>query len=129
MNIRVKTLKSDSNIGLFRHWLEFLKPYHKMAPKEMRVVSILLEYRYQISLSVTDEGMIDRLLFAPETRKSIREDLGGMSNVGFNNLLFALRKREVLTSDNILLRTLIPPMGPSDTGFKLVFNFELNGNE
>lgn len=125
MNIKVKTIQAPK-IQLFRLWLEFLKPYHKLRPKEIEALSIMLYYRHQLSMDIGKEDLIDQLLFSKETRIAMREDLGGMSNVIFHNLLSQLRKKNVLTKENIIIDTLVPPLAPNGDNFQLVFNFELH---
>ena len=81
-------------------------------------------YRYELSREVLNPELVDKLLFSTDTRKQIRGDLGDMDPKVFNNLLTALRKKGVLSKDNIINAGLIPNM--SEEGFKLVFNFEID---
>ena len=48
MNASVKSIQTDSRT-VFMYWLEFLKPYHKLANKEVEALSILLYYRWELS--------------------------------------------------------------------------------
>ncbi len=121
----VKSIQTDSRT-VFMYWLEFLKPYHKLANKEVEALSILLYYRWELSKEVNNIALVDKLLFSSEIRLKVREDLGGMKSGVFNNLLTTLRKKGVLSKDNKIIPALIPNIRPDSTGFKLIFDFEIN---
>jgi hypothetical protein len=84
----------------------------------------MLYYRYELSIEVSNPDLVQKLLFSTDARKQMRADLGDMGPKVFNNLLTALRKKNVLGKNNIINPGLIPKM--SETGFKLIFNFEVN---
>ena len=121
----VKSIQTDSRT-VFMYWLEFLKPYHKLANKEVEALSILLYYRWELSKEVNNMDLVDKLLFSSEIRLKVREDLGGMKSGVFNNLLTTLRRKKVLSKENKIMPALIPNMSPKSTGFKLIFDFEIN---
>lgn len=121
-NVNVKRILSDKK-SIFRYWLEFLKPYHKLRTKEIEALSLMLYYRYELSRSINDADMVDMILFSTQTRIKIRKDLNDMGQKVFNNLLTSLRKKGVITKDNKINPVLIPSM--TEEGFKLVFNFEV----
>lgn len=122
-NINIKRIHTSKK-QIFRFWLEFLKPYHKLRQKEIEALALMLYYRYELSREVSNPDLVNKLLFSTDTRKQIRVDLGYMDPKVFNNLLTALRKKKVLTKGNVINPGLIPNM--SEDGFKLVFNFEIN---
>ncbi|MGK0464791.1 hypothetical protein [Clostridium sp.] len=120
--MNIKRIHTDKR-SIFRYWLEFLKPYHKLRTKEIEALSLMLYYRYELSRDIADEELVDMILFSTETRAKIRKDLKGMGQKVFNNLLTSLRKKKVLTKKNKINPVLIPSM--TEDGFKLVFNFEV----
>lgn len=120
--MNIKRIHTDKK-SIFRYWLEFLKPYHKLRSKEIEALSLLLYYRYELSRDIKDMDMVDMVLFSTQTRNKIREDLGGMSQKVFNNLLTSLRGKGVLKPGNKINHVLIPSM--TEEGFKLVFDFEV----
>ena len=120
----VKRIHADLKT-LFRYWLEFLAPYHKLRSREIEALSLFLFYRNEISKDVKSLEFVEKLLFSKEIRAKIKEDLGGMSNVVFNNLLTTLRKKGVITKDNKINPVLIPRMDDDSDGFKLIFDFEV----
>ncbi len=121
-NMNIKRILTDKK-SIFRYWLEFLKPYHKLRAKEIEALALMLYYRYELSREIPNPEMVNLVLFSTETRNKIREDLGGMGQKVFNNLLTSLRKKKVLSKDNKINPVLIPNM--TEDGFKLVFNFEV----
>lgn len=121
-NMNIKRIHTDKK-SIFRFWLEFLKPYHKLRNKEVEALSLMLYYRYELSREIPNIDMVDMILFSTETRGKIRLELSNMSQKVFNNLLTSLRKKGVLTKDNKIHHNLIPNM--TEDGFKLIFNFEV----
>jgi len=121
-NMNIKRIHTDKK-SIFRYWLEFLKPYHKLRNKEIEALSLMLYYRYELSREIPNLDMVDMILFSTETRGKIRVELNNMSQKVFNNLLTSLRKKGVLTKENKINHVLIPNM--TEDGFKLVFNFEV----
>jgi hypothetical protein len=121
-NMNIKRIHTDKK-SIFRLWLEFLKPYHKLRNKEVEALSLMLYYRYELSREIPNIEMVDMILFSTETRAKIRSELSSMSQKVFNNLLTSLRKKGVLTKNNKIHHNLIPNM--TEDGFKLIFNFEV----
>lgn len=121
-NMNIKRIHTDKK-SIFRYWLEFLKPYHKLRAKEIEALSLMLYYRYELSREIKDPEMVDMILFSTQTRNKIREDLGKMGQKVFNNLLTSLRKKEIISKDNKINHVLIPNM--TEDGFKLIFDFEV----
>ena len=121
-NMNIKRIHTDKK-SIFRYWLEFLKPYHKLRAKEIEALSLMLYYRYELSREIKDAAMVDMILFSTQTRNKIREDLGGMGQKVFNNLLTSLRKKNIISKDNKINHVLIPNM--TEEGFKLIFDFDV----
>jgi hypothetical protein len=120
--MNIKRIHTDKK-SIFRYWLEFLKPYHKLRTKEIEALSLMLYYRYELSREIKNMETVDMILFSTQTRSKIRKDLNDMGQKVFNNLLTSLRKKGVITKDNKINPVLIPMM--TEEGFKLVFNFEV----
>jgi len=116
---RIHTTKKS----IFRYWLEFLKPYHKMRTKEIEVLSLMLYYRYELSREISNPEIIDTILFSTKTRMDIRSELGNMGQRNFNNILTAFRSKGILSKDNKITSVLIPNM--SEDGFQLIFDFDI----
>ncbi len=125
-NISVKRIETDEK-KLFLYWLVFLKPYHGLRQKEMEALAVFLFYRHKLDLEVLNKELIDKLLFSQDVRKNIMAELNITSSYAFNNMLTALRKKGVISKENIILPSLIPNFIPGSDNFKLIFNFEVNG--
>lgn len=122
-NTSLKNIKT-SRRQVYLYWLKFLKPYHHLADREMEALATLLFYRQELSNQIDNEDLVEKLLFSQEMRKKVRDDLGGMKNGVFNNLLTTLRNKKVLTRDNKIIKPLIPMMEKDAKAFNLIFNFE-----
>lgn len=124
-NLSIKGIQTSEK-NLFVYWLEFLKPYHKLANKEIEALGLMLYYRHELSKEVSNEDLVDKLLFSSDIRQKIKTDLGGMKNGVFNNLLSTLRRKKVLSTKNKITSSLIPNKDPMSKEFSLVFNFQIN---
>lgn len=122
MATNIKTLNTNEK-DFFTLWLEFLKPYHKMAPKEIEVMSVLLRKRHEFSKKTTDDSLLDKLLFSRETRAEIRDEMNYETYQVFNNMVTGLRKKGVIVG-NTINKGLIPRL--EGNNFKLIFNFNIN---
>ena len=60
----------------FRAWLEIMRPLHNLASKEMDFAAAFLKKRYELAKTMTDERLIDRVLFDTDTKKAVAESLG-----------------------------------------------------
>lgn len=127
-NINIKNIKVDKK-NLFRYWLVFLKPYHNLRKKEIEALSLFLYYRHKISEEVINQDLVDKLLFSSDIRLNIMSELDIKSSYIFNNLLTSLRKKGVISKDNKIKDVLIPNFDSSSDNFKLVFNFEIDGDK
>ena len=67
--------------------------------------------------------MVDTVLFSTKTRLKIRSELDNMGQRNFNNILTALRNKNVLSKENKITNVLIPNM--TEDGFQLIFDFEI----
>lgn len=121
-NINVKTLNISKKSFFFR-WLEFLKPYHKLRQKEIELLALFLYKRYQLQKVISDENLLNKMLFDTDNRKEIRNELNYSSGQVLNNMISSLRSKGVLDKNNNILKSLIPNLEADN--FKLVFNFNI----
>ena len=75
----------------FRAWLEIMRPLHSLASKEMDFAAALLKKRYELAKTMTDERLIDRVLFDADTKKAIAEPLG--ISYSYMNYIFKKMKQ------------------------------------
>lgn len=123
VDFNVKTL-SVSRKTFFMAWLKFLKPYHKLRLKEMKLLALLLYKRYELSKEISNEKIIIKLLFDTETRKEIQKEMGYSSLQVLSNMIYSLKKSKILDENNYISPGLIPNI--QGNNFKLVFNFNIN---
>lgn len=122
-NINIKTLNVNKK-QFFTYWLKFLKPYHKLANKEMEIVVLLLIKRHELSKKIKDDSLIDSVLFNNKTRAELVSEMGYSHHGILNNMLSTLRKKNIII-DNKINKGLIPNLDEENGNFKLVFNFNI----
>lgn len=120
-NINVKSINIKRQF-FFVYWLQFLKPYHKLRSKEIELLSLFLAKRFELSKVIKDEDLLDKLLFDKDVKLEIREKMGYTNGQVLENMLSALRAKNVI-KDNKIDKGLIPILEEDNTSFKLVFNF------
>ena len=124
-SMNVKGLKYEGK-EFFYHFLLFTKPYHKLAPKQMRVIALMLYKRHMLSKSIIDEKILDDILFK-RIKNDIKVELKFKTNQIFSNMMLSLRKTKALNEKNIINKALIPKV--IGNNFKLIFNFDIDWNE
>lgn len=123
-NINVQTLKVNEE-NFFWAWLKILQPFLKLRKQEVQVLSKLLYYRYRIMNvnNITNEVIVNELLFGTQYRKKIRADLE-LEDYSFNNILTSLRKKDIIVNNEINNKV-IPRVDNNFKNFKLIYNFEI----
>lgn len=123
-NINVQTLKVNEE-NFFWAWLKILQPFLKLRKQEVQVLSKLLYYRYRIMNvnNITNEVIVNELLFGTQYRKKIRADLK-LEDYSFNNILTSLRKKDIIVNNEISNKV-IPRVDNNFKNFKLIYNFEI----
>lgn len=110
------------------YWLQFLKPYHKLRDKEMEMLSLFLNKRYELSKKITDEDLLDTMLFDKNIKDQIKKEMNYSNHQVFNNMLSSLRSKGVIINGKIN-KGLIPDLGEDGDNFKLIFNFNIREDE
>lgn len=118
-------IPSKLETDFFKYWLEFLKPFHNMSPRECEVIAELLRTRYELSKVVKDPILLEKITLSEEYREKVRQTLGITAN-HFQVILCKLRKIGVLLDDRINPK-FIPNVTEdnSNGSFKLLFIFGL----
>ena len=60
----------------FRAWLEIMHPLHNLASKEMDFAAAFLKKRYELAKTMSDDRLINKVLFDADTKKAVAESLG-----------------------------------------------------
>lgn len=120
---RIPTSLTSTSNNFFRLWLEFMRPLHNLSAKESDVLSFYLSKRFELSRSITDEELLNSVLFSMEVRKELKETLN-MSTSHVHVVLSKLKKVGILTKKGIN-RKYIPKVKLDRDNYMLIFLFEL----
>lgn len=123
-NINIKTLNVNKK-KFFTYWLKFLKPYHHLRNKELELLALLLIKRHELSQKISDDSLVDIMLFERKTREELRTEMKYANHGVLQNMLSGLRSKGVIT-DNKINKLLIPNLERNSNNFKLVLNFNIN---
>jgi len=124
-NINVQTLKTSEKT-FFVVWLKILQSFLKLGKQEQLVLSRLLYYRYNLIKQVSNKSIVENILFSPEYRKLIKQELD-IGTPSFNNTLSSLRRKKIIINNKINNK-IIPKVETDFTNFKLVYNIEIVEN-
>lgn len=113
----------------FKCWLSFLKPYHSLSAKELRVAACFLKKRHELSKVISDDALIDRILLNWDNTKAIREECD-VSVSYFGALMHRLRKNDFI-KDNRINPRFIPRLKTEDgeKKFSLMILFNIEDGE
>lgn len=106
---------------VFRYWLEFLKPFHKLTDREMDVLACFLKKRHELSKVVKDIALLDTILMNEDTRRAIREECK-ITQSHFQVVMTSLRKNKVVI-DNKINPRFIPRVKDDASNFQLLLMF------
>lgn len=115
-------LKMSPEGNFFKAWVEFLKPIHKLASREMDVLAAFLKERYNLSKVILDPNILDNALMSKNTKRQIREQCG-ISKGHFQVIMSKLKQNGVLVDNKICLK-LVPSITENGAGLLVYFNFK-----
>jgi len=95
--IRIPTKMGDT---FFQHWYAFLKPFHQLTDREMEVLACFAKHRYELSKSISDIGLIDKVLMSEETKRAIRKECN-ITMSYFQVMMSKFRRNKVLQDGKI----------------------------
>ena len=120
--IRVPTSLQDK---FFRFWLEFLIPFHRLTSREMEVAAALLRERFELSKSISDDEILDRVTMGDDSRQKIRKECN-ITPAHFQAILGKLRKARIIIDGRINPRFIPKNLNSVDESFQLLLYFDLN---
>lgn len=109
---------------LFRCWLAFLKPFHKLTDRECDVAAAFLEKKYKLDKVILDKTLAQKTLMSEETLREIREECG-LSNQHFQVIKTKLKAKHFFKNGQIEPK-LIPHIKEDKDNFKLLIYFEIS---
>lgn len=108
---------------LFRYWLEFLKPFHKLTERETDVMAAFLKHRYELSKVVSDQEVLNKLVMGEDTKRKVREDCG-VTQAHFQVIMTKLKKSKMIENGRINPK-FIPRIDNDAKNFQLLLSFDI----
>ena len=118
--VKINTTLQD----LFKYWLLFLRPLNNLTDGEIEIAASLLRYRRMLSKSITDDNLLDEVLFSLETKKKLIKE----HNISYKHFLvvFTSLKKKKIIIDNRINPKFIPNIeGDNPDNFKLLLLFDI----
>ena len=115
------TVIPSTSDNFLRAWLEIMRPLHNLTSKEMDYAAVLLKKRYRIAQEVTDQGMIDKLLFDEEVREDIRKE-AGVSPSHAKAILYSMKRKKVIIGKKV--NPMYIPVWTKGEPFRWMFLFK-----
>lgn len=107
----------------FRYWFEFLKPFHHLTSKEIEVITCFVKHRYELSKSISDINLLDKITMSNDIKHKVREECN-ISSTHLQIILGKLKKNNVIIDGKINPK-FIPNITEENGSFKLLLYFEL----
>lgn len=126
MKVRKLKIKSDLK-KLCRQYLILTKPFNKLRPKEIDVLSLLVHTYLTVRNKFSTDAEAWSYTFSRESREAILQELD-MADYSLNNLISALRKKKAIIN-NTVPPHFMPEFSRGETEFSMVFQFSLNGEQ
>lgn len=108
--------------NFFRHWFEFLRPFHGLTEREIDVITSFVKQRFELSKVITDDDVLDQVVFSEDTKRKVREECN-ISQSYFQVVMGKLRKNKLIV-DGKLNKRFIPNVPLDAKDFKLMLYFE-----
>ena len=93
-----------------RLWFEYLRPVHRLTPKEMDVATLFVMNWIKASEEVPDEKKINKRIFSKEAKDEICDTLG-IKPSHLRTMMQQLRRKRIIV-DGRLARMYIPEQIP-----------------
>ncbi len=110
----------------FHYWITVTYPLHNLGLTDRNVLSELLFFRYKLSLEVTNERLINKLLFSIETKEKITKAVS-ISKSQYAQSLTHLRKAGIIKNKMVNL-AYVPELSKEDTEFVMAYKFKIVNN-
>ncbi len=111
------------NGKFFRYWFEFLAPFHHLTNREIDVIACFVRKRFELSKSILDSSILDKVVMSEDVKKDIREECN-ITLPHFQVIMGKLRKSKIIIDGKINPR-FIPNIVEEDDSFKLLLLFDL----
>lgn len=122
----IKVPSSADDGTFFKWWMRFLTPFHALTGREMDVAAALFQRRYELSKSVSDPILLDKLVVNTDSQAVVEKQLGLTHNY-MKVILTKLRKCNVILDDRLNPK-FIPNVTPENSedmfSVLLIFDFK-----
>lgn len=127
----IKVPSSADDGTFFQWWMRFLTPFHALTGREMDVAAALFQRRYELSKSVSDPILLDKLVVNSDSQAVVEKQLGLTHNY-MKVILTKLRKCNVILEDRLNPK-FIPNVTPDNStemfSVLLVFDFKADAKK
>ena len=108
----------------FSQWVSFTRPFHRLSEGEMKILSIMLKKRYELSEIIKDDNLIDANLMSEQIRIDIADE-AGLTRPNLQTMFSKLRKAGIIV-DNRIDRRFIPNLSIDSKvfNFGIIFDIE-----
>ena len=114
-------------IDLFKKWFVFLKPFHNLTDREIDVIACFVKERYELSKSIKDNDILEKVVFSEDTKQKVRE-MCNIKKAHFQVVLGNLSKSKLIVNGKFNPKFL-PNLNKDSNYFQLLLLFELKENE
>ena len=121
--IRIPTSLDGIDSNFFRYWFIFLKPFHKLANRDIDVIACFAKHRFELSKVIQDADLLDRVTMSEDTKRKVREECK-ITLQHFQVIMSKLKKNKVIVDGKINPRYL-PNINKEEDSVKLLLLFEL----
>ena len=112
---------------IFRKWLEFLSPFHRLTDRELDVATAFLKARDELSKVILDSKVLDRNLMSEETQRKIKQECS-LTNQHFQVIKSKLKNKHFF-KDGGINDKLIPHFdGEDKSNFFTLLYFQIKDN-
>jgi len=125
-NIKVANINTTIK-KLFKDWLYLTKIFHKLTNQQINILSLFLYEYYKLKKEVTNERIINEILFDYKIKMKIKEELG-IKDPSLQNAMTIFRKKGIVVN-NQLSKLFIPQIEKDANNFKLIYNFNIINEE
>lgn len=108
---------------LFRNWLFLTKIFHNLTTQQIDILALFLYEHYKLKKEVTNEKILNKVLFDYSTKMAIKEELG-VKDPALQNAMTLFRKKGIIVNGK-LSNLFIPVLEKDARNFKLIYNFNI----
>lgn len=121
-NANIVSINTYKEGNFFNLWLEFLKLYHNLTPRDLSVAAALLRERFKLSKSILDDEILDQVTLSQSTESRIIEECG-ITTSHYKVILSKLRKQGIII-DGRFNKKFLPKLNKDAKEFTLMFHFK-----